>query len=407
MMDPVTSTEICGIEKFGRKDSQENMDGIRSTMVQQETLFKEQVQALHRLYKVQKMEMQELNDRKSHLTFETAELIDGFSSVSGLEERSGELVRPVARVYRPETGLLSLHPFCSLKLFEGGGSASFGGSFQRLERSPSKLVRDFDLESFPVDWVDESAIEIQPNDCSPTSKESQNVCTEECKREKANDASEDGLSTNWSGKVVSGDTAGNEDSSHADPIARKVKLSHQDSFASVNGCQTSSSSEGEENSKIAALMMTERLIVAGDGVPKMKRSHNDQTPSYRPQCCYSTGHCKTFKTSSKDVEEHASAMPDNDGLHRSKLNSEDSLLVNSLESDAEENENTAAATLQGLPLNKTVQQLPGNVETEATEFHASSIESSNLIKRKHASEITGARAGFDELMKLSKYAKRI
>lgn len=41
------SNGLCIAEKYGQKDSPENMSGIRSIMVQQETLFKEQVNKMY------------------------------------------------------------------------------------------------------------------------------------------------------------------------------------------------------------------------------------------------------------------------------------------------------------------------------------------------------------------------
>ncbi|KAJ6915263.1 hypothetical protein NC651_017300 [Populus alba x Populus x berolinensis] len=83
------------------------MDQVRKTMMQHEALFKEQVQALHRLYNIQKAAMQETRRRNYPQaqveTFEAAVYIAG-------------------RAHKQDALGLSLSPFCTLKEIDGSGS---------------------------------------------------------------------------------------------------------------------------------------------------------------------------------------------------------------------------------------------------------------------------------------------
>uniref|UniRef100_A0A7N0R8G6 Uncharacterized protein n=1 Tax=Kalanchoe fedtschenkoi TaxID=63787 RepID=A0A7N0R8G6_KALFE len=383
MMSPVRSNGSCDVEESGHNETQDSVD-IRNIMMHQETVFKEQVQALHRLYNVQKHEMQELKKRKHQLTLETAVLTDGFSPDSGLGDRSGELVRPVARWYKQESGSLSLHPFCSLKLFESTGSISFGGSFERLDRPQNNPTRGFDLDKFLEDWADESVVKIQHIDCS--------TIREGDKSEKSHHTPEDGLSTNWPGKVASVDATAAQDSSPSDHIDKKIKLSHQGSFASVNGGLNSSSSEGEENnSKVADAF-------------KITEGHH--APPTRPQDCSSVvsseGHSKFVpgarlelspNISSKGGNEYLIDMPDKDEPYCLKINSRASPLeteaIAPFKLDEERNADSKAARIEPIGI------------------QVSTGDSSNPWERKHSAEIVGAKAVCDKNVNFSKSDKRV
>ncbi|KAJ6329943.1 hypothetical protein OIU76_008713 [Salix suchowensis] len=98
------------------------MDRIRKTMMQHDALFKEQVQALHRLYNIQKASMQEIRrrnySRAQMFAFspESLVLVEGQFCGSVLE---GKPLRPPVytggRAHNQDALGLSLSPFCTLK----------------------------------------------------------------------------------------------------------------------------------------------------------------------------------------------------------------------------------------------------------------------------------------------------
>ncbi|KAJ6406159.1 hypothetical protein OIU84_009809 [Salix udensis] len=133
------------------------MDRIRKTMMQHDALFKEQVQALHRLYNIQKASMQEIRRRNYSraqvfaFSPESLVLVEGQFCGSVLE---GKPLRPPVftggREHNQDALGLSLSPFCTLKEIRGSGSLWIDGT------APSKPVRNFDLEKLPEDDADES-----------------------------------------------------------------------------------------------------------------------------------------------------------------------------------------------------------------------------------------------------------
>ncbi|TXG62247.1 hypothetical protein EZV62_013610 [Acer yangbiense] len=139
------------------------MDQIRNTMMQHEALFKEQVQALHKLYSIQILAMQEIRRRACSqaqvLTFssESVLLKDDPSNCSILE---GKPLRPAyatGLAYKEEYLALSLRPFVTLREFKGsGGSFLVDGigneNFHTVERKP---MRNLDLEKLPEEYMDE------------------------------------------------------------------------------------------------------------------------------------------------------------------------------------------------------------------------------------------------------------
>uniref|UniRef100_A0A6N2K191 Uncharacterized protein n=1 Tax=Salix viminalis TaxID=40686 RepID=A0A6N2K191_SALVM len=140
------------------------MDQIRKTMMQHESLFKEQVQALHKLYNIQKSEMQEIKGRNYSqaqvlaLNPESLVLVEGQNCGSVLERK---LLRPVCtagRGLKKDALTLSLRPFCTFKEIKGSGFSWIDGIGD--ETSPParrKPVRNFDLEKVPEDDADEPA----------------------------------------------------------------------------------------------------------------------------------------------------------------------------------------------------------------------------------------------------------
>ncbi|CAK7353894.1 unnamed protein product [Dovyalis caffra] len=139
-------------------DFVENMDQIRKTMMQHEALFKEQVQALHKLYDIQKVAMQEIRRRSYSqaqvLAFspESLVLVEGQFCGSVLE---GKPLRPVytaGRAHKQDALALSLSPFCTLKEIKGSGSLWIDGvGAETFPPAHSKPVRNFDLEKLPED----------------------------------------------------------------------------------------------------------------------------------------------------------------------------------------------------------------------------------------------------------------
>lgn len=134
-------------------------------MMQHEALFKEQVQALHRLYNIQKAAMQETRRRNYPqaqvfaFSPESLVLVDGQFCGSVLE---GKPLRPpvyiAGRAHKQDALGLSLSPFCTLKEIKGSGSLWIDGmGAETFLPAHSKPLRNFDLEKLPEDDVDESS----------------------------------------------------------------------------------------------------------------------------------------------------------------------------------------------------------------------------------------------------------
>ncbi|KAJ6697766.1 hypothetical protein OIU79_011341 [Salix purpurea] len=133
-------------------------------MMQHDALFKEQVQALHRLYNIQKASMQEIRRRNYSraqvfaFSPESLVLVEGQFCGSVLE---GKPLRPPVytggRAHNQDALGLSLSPFCTLKEIRGSGSLWIDGmGAEPFVPAPSKPVRNFDLEKLPEDDADES-----------------------------------------------------------------------------------------------------------------------------------------------------------------------------------------------------------------------------------------------------------
>ncbi|KAJ6732244.1 hypothetical protein OIU79_003382 [Salix purpurea] len=140
------------------------MDQIRKTMMQHESLFKEQVQALHKLYNIQKSEMQEIKGRNYSqaqvlaLNPESLVLVEGQNCGSVLERK---LLRPVCtagRGLKKDALALSLRPFCTFKEIKGSGFSWIDGiGDETCPPARRKPVRNFDLEKVPEDDANEPA----------------------------------------------------------------------------------------------------------------------------------------------------------------------------------------------------------------------------------------------------------
>ncbi|KAJ6434861.1 hypothetical protein OIU84_000161 [Salix udensis] len=100
------------------------MDQIRKTMMQHESLFKEQVQALHKLYNIQKSEMQEIKGRN----YSQAQVL----------------------AFNPESLVLCGRP----KLWFCSGKETVEAGDETCPPTHRKPVRNFDLEKVPEDDAD-------------------------------------------------------------------------------------------------------------------------------------------------------------------------------------------------------------------------------------------------------------
>nr|XP_034917550.1 uncharacterized protein LOC118051109 [Populus alba]XP_034917551.1 uncharacterized protein LOC118051109 [Populus alba] len=103
------------------------MDQIRKTMMQHEALFKEQVQALHKLYNIQKAAMQEMRGRNYSQTRvlafnpESLVLVESQYCGSVLERKPLRPVFTAGRGLKKDPLALSLRPFCTFKEIKGSG----------------------------------------------------------------------------------------------------------------------------------------------------------------------------------------------------------------------------------------------------------------------------------------------
>ncbi|KAB5513847.1 hypothetical protein DKX38_027753 [Salix brachista] len=122
------------------------------------------VQALHKLYNIQKSEMQEIKGRDYSqaqvLAFnpESLVLVEGQNCGSVLERK---LLRPVCtagRGLKKDALTLSLRPFCTFKEIKGSGFSWIDGiGDETCPPARREPVRNFDLEKVPEDDADEPA----------------------------------------------------------------------------------------------------------------------------------------------------------------------------------------------------------------------------------------------------------
>jgi len=124
-----------------------------------------QVQALHRLYNIQKAAMQETRRRNYPqaqvfaFSPESLVLVEGQFCGSVLE---GKPLRPpvyiAGRAHKQDALGLSLSPFCTLKEIKGSGSLWIDGmGAETFFPAHSKPLRNFDLEKLPEDDAAESS----------------------------------------------------------------------------------------------------------------------------------------------------------------------------------------------------------------------------------------------------------
>nr|POE97965.1 hypothetical protein CFP56_56716 [Quercus suber] len=140
---------------------------IRNTIMQHEALFKEQVQALHKLYNIQKSAMQEIKIYSQAQILACSSkgfvLLDDRYSSSVLDEKHLRPTYATGQAYKDESLSLSLHPFYALD-HKGCDSEWINSrGVETLQTAQSKPIRNFDLEKLPEDCMDESEYQIEPN----------------------------------------------------------------------------------------------------------------------------------------------------------------------------------------------------------------------------------------------------
>ncbi|XP_077238073.1 uncharacterized protein LOC143879525 isoform X2 [Tasmannia lanceolata] len=167
----IASNVICifSFEEQLRSLSKENMGQIRNTMMQHEELFKEQVQALHRLYNAQKSAMQEISKmircpgQLLASNFGINEVCDGQLHSSFVERKPLKADYFTAQNYYMDKShpyeSFSMHTICAVKEFTRKSPKSAHMDDKELKTLPNdrnKLRRKIDLERPPEEYMDES-----------------------------------------------------------------------------------------------------------------------------------------------------------------------------------------------------------------------------------------------------------
>ncbi|KAF5456800.1 hypothetical protein F2P56_026241 [Juglans regia] len=144
------------------------MGQIRNTIIKHEALFKEQVQALHKLYGIQKSIMQGITGIHSQAQIlacipKSFVLADDKYIGSVL---AGKHLRPAyasCQAYKDESLNLTLHPF-SVVVYKGCDSLwTDTRQVETLQTAQRKTIRNFDLERLPEEYLNESENQIEPN----------------------------------------------------------------------------------------------------------------------------------------------------------------------------------------------------------------------------------------------------
>ncbi|XXG51892.1 hypothetical protein AAC387_Pa03g0357 [Persea americana] len=163
---------------FSREDqllslSRENKDQIRKTMMQHEELFKEQVQALHKLYIVQKSAMQEvrkiIGGSAQPLAFSSnnKDACCDRPNDSIVEGKHSNEAYASAKDHTDESCVLPINLLSAVKEFTGSSSErSFCSDIKEVKVSPNacnEQKKIFDLERPPEEYMDESDYQIESN----------------------------------------------------------------------------------------------------------------------------------------------------------------------------------------------------------------------------------------------------
>ncbi|KAK6912522.1 hypothetical protein RJ641_022123 [Dillenia turbinata] len=149
------------------------MDQIRSTMMQHEALFREQVKALHQLYYIQKLAMKEFKKIIPCQAQVLTSNIDNIASgdcqfrYSHLNGKALMSACATSQVYCEDPLALSLNIFSASKEIKGHETLDTRG-VKTCSLEESNVVRHFDLEKLPEDNVDGhisqvSCISLNPN----------------------------------------------------------------------------------------------------------------------------------------------------------------------------------------------------------------------------------------------------
>ncbi|KAG9456288.1 hypothetical protein H6P81_000796 [Aristolochia fimbriata] len=144
--------------------SQENIHQIRNIIMQHEGLFKEQVQALHKLYRVQKLAMEEL--QKLFQFHNVSHEIQNYNPV--LEEKSSEAVKLNSQESESNSPVALIQSPCTGNEFNGSKEENtfFLKTVERksLSNSQNKLRKRIDLERLPEEYMNESDYQFVAND---------------------------------------------------------------------------------------------------------------------------------------------------------------------------------------------------------------------------------------------------
>ncbi|KAF8389196.1 hypothetical protein HHK36_025889 [Tetracentron sinense] len=129
-----------------------------------------EVQALYKLYNIQKSAMQEIRKiiysqaQVSAFNSKTSEVGDGQLHGFVME---GKPLRPAyntAQAHREESHALSVQPICALKEFMGCDSIWMNNTkVKTIPNAQNKPMRKIDLESPPEVYMDESEIQVEAN----------------------------------------------------------------------------------------------------------------------------------------------------------------------------------------------------------------------------------------------------
>ncbi|XP_068653151.1 uncharacterized protein [Aristolochia californica] len=144
--------------------SRENIDQIRNIVMQHEELFKEQVQALHKLYNVQKLAMKELQEQFHYWSVGNEN--QNYNPV--LERKSSEVVKFNAQESEADSPVIHTQSPCACNEFTGSKTKNsfFLKTVERknLSNSQNNLRKRIDLERFPEEYMSESDYQTVAND---------------------------------------------------------------------------------------------------------------------------------------------------------------------------------------------------------------------------------------------------
>ncbi|XP_043700234.1 uncharacterized protein LOC122650941 [Telopea speciosissima] len=160
-------------EDCPRSISKGSIDKIRETMRKHEALFREQVQALHKLYSIQKLAMQEITQRidvhVQLLTFSSNNVSVHNGQLHGAVGEKKHL-RPSCistQACRAGSTILSLNPICAVQEVTGCGPKTLTWmNATEVKEFPSGQTKpriEIDLERPPEDYLEDSESKVEAN----------------------------------------------------------------------------------------------------------------------------------------------------------------------------------------------------------------------------------------------------